>query len=191
MRCFVALEVPSAVHDALARAQRALRTAAPDADVRWVAVAGIHLTLKFLGEVAADKLPAVAASLGAVAATIAPIALGARGLGVFPTLTRPRVVWAGVPVGAAALATLAGRIDAAMGPLGFAPEGRPFRGHLTLGRVRSPRGTAPLAAHITGGGQEVFGDWTAREVRLYRSHLRPSGAVYEVIGGWALEATAP
>jgi 2'-5' RNA ligase len=75
-----------------------------------------------------------------------------------------------------------------MTPLGFAPEGRPFRGHLTLGRVRSPRGTTPLAAHITGRGQDAFGDWTAREVKLYRSHLRPSGAVYEVIGGWGLAA---
>ena len=178
------------VHAALARAQRELRAAAPDADVRWVAVAGIHLTLKFLGEIAADRVPTVSASLGATAAASAPITLGARGLGVFPTLTRPRVVWAGVPVGAAALATLAGRIDAAMAALGFAPEGRPFRAHLTLGRVRSPRGTAPLAAHIAGAGPEAFGDWTAREVRLYRSHLRPSGATYEVVGAWALEGTA-
>lgn len=191
MRCFVALEVPPAVHTGLARTQRDLRAVAPGADVRWVDVAGIHLTLKFLGEVAPEQVPAVAVSLRAVAAATPPIALGAAGLGVFPTLTRPRVVWAGVPVGAAALVTLAGRIDAAMEPLGFAPEGRPFRGHLTLGRVRSPRGTAPLAARIAAGGQEAFGDWTAREVTLYRSHLRASGAVYEVIGGWPLEAGDP
>jgi 2'-5' RNA ligase len=156
-----------------------------------VAVAGIHLTLKFLGEVAAEQLEAVSASLGAVAAATPPIALGARGLGVFPTLTRPRVVWAGVPGGAGALAALAGRIDAAMAPLGFAPEARPFRGHLTLGRVRSPGGTRPLTAQVVAGGQAVFGDWTVRELQLYRSHLRPSGAVYEVLAAWPLAAAAP
>ncbi len=81
--------------------------------------------------------------------------------------------------GTAALAALADAVERAFTPLGFAPEPRAFRAHVTLGRVRSPRGLARLTAAIAAAGAPEFGSWTVEDVVLYRSHLRPSGAVYE------------
>lgn len=177
MRCFIAIDLPPPVRDALLEAQTALRAAAPRADVRWVACDQLHLTLKFLGAVADADVPRVSTVLDVVAADAAPIALAAGGLGAFPSARRPRVLWGGLTEGAAALAALAAAIDRAVAPLGFPRETRPFSAHLTIGRVRSPRGTGPLAAAVSPGVR-LFGSWTATAVVLYQSRLHPSGAVH-------------
>ena len=137
MRCFVAIDLTSDVRAAIARAQTRVRTAAAHADVRWVDPAQFHLTLKFLGAVPDDRVPAVSAALEGAVADTAPIALAAAGLGGFPSLRSARVLWAGITAGVPELARLAAAIDRALTPLGFPPEGRSFRGHLTIGRVRS------------------------------------------------------
>ena len=77
-------------------------------------------------------------------------------------------------------------IAAALAPLGFPPESRPFRGHVTIARVRSPRGIGRIAAAIRAGGDVDFGRWTATDVVLFQSRLRPSGAVYEPLARFAL-----
>src|SRR5439155_19850457 len=84
----------------------------------------------------------------------------------------------GITAGAPELAELAAAIERALTPLGFPPEGRPFRGHLTIGRVRSPRAGRALAAAVEVAGASAFGSWTASEVVLYESRLKPTGAVY-------------
>ena len=178
MRCFIAIEVSIDVRAAILRAQAVLRRAAASADVRWVGPDQLHLTLKFLGAVLDAQVPAVSAALGAIAADTESIDLSAGGLGGFPGPTRPRVLWVGITSGVAETAALAGAIDGAVADLGFPPESRPFRGHLTLGRVRSPRGGAALTKAIADAGAPVFGTWTATEVILYESRLKPSGAVY-------------
>ena len=100
---------------------------------------------------------------------------------MFPGAARPRVVWAGIVDGLRELVLLAAGIADALEPLGFAPERRPFRGHVTLGRVRSPRGFAPLARELDAAARVTFGRWTASHVVLYRSHLRRTGSVYEAL----------
>ena len=177
MRCFIAIDLPPTVRDALLEAQAALRVAAPRADVRWAARGQLHLTLKFLGAVADADVPRVSSALDVVAADTAPIALAAAGLGAFPSVRRPRVLWGGLTEGAAALAALAAAIDRAVAPLGFPSESRPFSAHLTIGRVRSPRGTGPLTGAVSAGVRP-FGSWTATAVVLYQSRLHPSGAVH-------------
>jgi 2'-5' RNA ligase len=179
MRCFVALDLPGDVRAALERAQERLRAAAPKADLRWVAAASLHLTLKFLGQVADERAAAVEAALEGVGRAMPPIALACTGLGVFPGPRRPRVVWAGISSGLREIGVLASALERALDPVGFRPEGRPFRGHTTLGRVRSQRGLAPLAAALEAASGEEFGRWTATEIVLYRSHLRSTGSVYE------------
>jgi 2'-5' RNA ligase len=179
MRCFVAIDLPSDVRGGLGAAGDGLRVVAPRADVRWVAVAAMHLTLKFLGEVAEERVAAIRDSLAGVAATTPPMTLTCAGLGVFPGPSRPRVVWAGITDGLRELGSLAAAVERAVEPLGFAPERRPFRGHVTLGRVRSPRSFGPLARAIEGGGRAEFGTWKVSHVVLYRSHLRPTGSVHE------------
>jgi RNA 2',3'-cyclic 3'-phosphodiesterase len=178
VRCFVAVDLSPDVRDAIAHAQAGVRAAAARADVRWVDPAQLHLTLKFLGAVPDDRVPAVSRALEAAVAPTPPIALAAAGLGGFPSLGRPRVLWAGVAAGASELALLADAVDRALVPLGFPPESRPFRGHLTIGRVRSPRGGRALAAAVEAARAPAFGAWTAAEVVLYESRLRPTGAVY-------------
>src|SRR5262245_24351253 len=188
MRCFVALDLPDDVRAALERAQERLRVAAPKADLRWVAPASLHLTLKFLGQVADDRAAAVRAAVEDVARATSPITLACAGLGVFPGPRRPRVVWAGISSGLREIGVLASTLERALEPLGFPPEGRPFRGHATLGRVRSQRGLAPLTAALEAASGEAFGCWTASEIVLYRSHLRSTGSVYEPLARLPLGA---
>jgi len=179
VRCFVAIDLAPEVRAALAEAQAGLRAAAPRADVRWVDPAGMHLTLKFLGEVPEERLPALQSALTGAVTPRPALALAASGLGGFPSVRRPRVVWVGIAGDGEALGRTAAVVEDALVPLGFPAEARPFRGHVTLARVRSPRGLARLGEAIAAGAHAALGAWTAREVVFYRSHLKPSGAVYE------------
>ena len=186
MRCFVALDLPDDVRAALERTQASLRRRAPRADLRWVDPAGLHVTLKFLGEVPEGELSSVADAVRTTAAAHAAITLALAGLGGFPSLARPRVLWAGIPTGVAELGRLAVAVERALELLGFPPENRPFRGHVTIARVRSPRGLGRIRAAIEAAPEVDFGSWTASEVILFRSHLRPTGAIYEPLATFPL-----
>jgi 2'-5' RNA ligase len=181
VRCFVAVDVSAAVRAAVAEAQARLRTAAGRADVRWTDPSQLHITLQFLGAVPDERVPEVAAALAGSCAGIGPLALEVRGLGGFPGARRPRVVWAGVGGDVERVARLAAAVGAALAPLGYPPEARPFHAHLTLGRVRSPRGLGGLARALESAGAAALGAWTATEVVLYQSKLRPTGAVYATV----------
>jgi 2'-5' RNA ligase len=186
VRCFVAVDLSGEARDAVAEAAGALRERGPRADVKWVDPANLHLTLEFLGEVTEDRIVAVRAALGRVAGGHAPFELGMAGIGGFPSLGRPRVLWAGVSHGLRELGLLAADVERAMAPLGFPPESRPFSGHVTLGRVRTPRGLRRVLDAAAALEGQPFGAWTVREIVLYRSHLRPSGSVYEPLATLAL-----
>ncbi len=181
VRCFVAVDLSDEVRTALDAVQRRLRSSAPRADVRWVASAGMHLTLKFLGQVPEAGLAGIHSALADAVTLATAIPLACRGLGAFPGLARPRVLWAGLTGGVSELGRLAIACERVFEPLGFAPEERPFRGHVTLARVRSPRGFGPIARAVEAATDLDFGAWTATEVVLYRSHLRPTGSVYEAL----------
>jgi 2'-5' RNA ligase len=188
VRCFLAVDPSSEVRAALAGRLADLAAGARRADVRWVDAAALHLTIKFLGQVAVDGVEAIPAALAGALRDTPPLQLAAGGFGAFPSPRRARVVWAGITDGTAALARLAAQVDEALAPLGFPAEGRSFHGHLTLGRVRSPRGLGPLAREIERAEGLGFGAWTAREVVLYRSRLGRGGAVYEPLARLALGA---
>jgi 2'-5' RNA ligase len=191
VRCFVAVDVAASVRAALARTQRALRRAAPTADVRWTRPEGLHITLKFLGEVPEARCAEVVAALTGVAAAHRAVRVLARGLGGFPGAGRPRVLWAGLAKGDVELAALARDVDRALAPLGFAAETRPFQGHVTLGRVRSPRGLVALATALAQRTHEELGAWTVSELVLYRSRLSPAGARYEALARLPFGAADP
>lgn len=186
MRCFVALEVPDDVRAALGAAQARLRDASPRADVRWSDPAKLHLTVRFLGEVSVEAAAAVGIAVEAVAARHAPLRLEAAGLGAFPGPGRPRVLWAGIGGDLRGLGLLAAEVERALVPLGFPLEGRPFRPHLTLARVRSPRGVDRITAAFPSVATHAFGAWTADALTLFQSHLRPTGSVYEPLAHLAL-----
>lgn len=176
IRTFIAIELPEEIKAAMAGVQAVLRKSG--ADVGWTRSEGIHLTLKFLGPVDADIIPGLAAALQEAVKDEPAFALGAAGIGCFPTARSPRVVWLGLAGETDALARLAGKVEAACGKLGFKPEGRPFKPHLTLGRVRSPRGRESLMRAMAPFEKVELGEIRAASISVMKSELKPSGAVY-------------
>jgi 2'-5' RNA ligase len=174
MRLFVAIDVPEDVRASLAGVVAKLRPTCRS--VRWVRIEGIHVTLKFIGEIAPEKVGNIRAALSAVAER-PPIPIVFRGLGYFPNERRPRVLWAGVEAGPE-LARLASEVDTALHPLGVAREDREYSPHLTLARFKEPRGLEALRTAIAKAGPLEFGATTAREFHLYQSVLKPGGAEY-------------
>lgn len=174
MRLFVALELTPEVHAAVRAAVEQLRRA--EADVRWVRPEGMHLTLKFIGEVQAEKLEPIRAALAAVRSD-GPVQLTFRGLGYFPNARRPRVLWVGVEA-SANLAPLAAHLEAALVPLGLAAEKRAYVPHLTLGRFRSQKRLARLQEEIAALATTEFGSFETRALALFLSKLSPHGAEY-------------
>lgn len=180
IRAFIAIELPDPVKDSLSSLEDRLRPA-EHPYVKWVDPQGIHLTLKFLGNIAPDQVPRIIEAITSASQGTSPIELQIGGLGAFPNLQRPRVIWVAVTGEVERLIALQQGIDQALMPLGFAIEKRPFSPHLTLGRLReraSPGernsiGKLVMATESEGGpAQEV------KQISLMRSTLTPSGAIY-------------
>src|SRR3989304_8769979 len=138
MRVFLAVDLDSEVRGRLAELERELRPLARRA--RWVRPEGLHLTLRFFGEVSAEGVESLAASLSEAFAGLPAFALDFRGCGAFPARGDPRVLWVGVPKPSAALFELQSRAEAVARALGFAPEKRRFEPHPTVGPVPGPPG---------------------------------------------------
>ncbi len=179
MRLFVAVNLPQEERVRLEQEVRALRAAR--LPVRWVAGDALHLTLKFLGEVPDAGVGAIERALTEVAGEFPPFRLELQGLGAFPNLRSPRVVWVGVQA-PPELGRLAGALEEAMAGLGYPRENRPFSPHLTLGRAERDAGAGAFRA--LAGLVERFTFRAAVEAQsadLMRSHLSPRGARYERI----------
>jgi 2'-5' RNA ligase len=181
IRSFVAIELSEEAIVALDRLQRGLKKQAPPQAVRWSRPESIHLTLQFLGDVAAERIGVVGEALGGVCAEQVPFVMEMQGLGVFPNPRRPRVVWVGISEPSGTLAALQRGISRTLEPLGFEPDQRAFTPHLTLGRASrraSTRELAELGELITHAEAGVLGRVAVDHVILMRSDLKPDGAVY-------------
>jgi 2'-5' RNA ligase len=183
MRLFVAIDLSEAQRQEAARAaavlQHRLDAANAARAVRWTAAAQLHLTLRFIGEVE-DELGARIAHALSPPLAISPFSLALGSVGVFPGPGRPRVIWLGLAEGREGAAALHGAVEASLQTLGLAREERPFRGHVTLGRVREIR--QAQAAALREAMDRLTIDpapATLTNVTLYRSHLSPKGARYE------------
>jgi 2'-5' RNA ligase len=179
LRTFIAIELGPAMLGQLGDLQARMREDVPPGLVRWVRPQGIHLTLKFLGDVPAPQVEAIADALGVACASYAPFTAHVGGLGCFPNPRRPRVIWVGVDEESGALANLQRDVERAMAQLGHPAERRKFSPHLTLGRVK--RGSAAdvqaLGEYVVRASVTV-GKLEATAVHLMRSELLPAGAVY-------------
>lgn len=182
IRSFVAILLNDEVRAALAREIDRLRPLAPR--VGWVAPPNLHLTLKFLGEILPDELERVQEGLVEAVAGTSPFSLLFHGLGAFPGLARPRVLWVGVTDGSQAAQALQSRVEAALARRGFAGETRPYAPHLTIGRVREPRGLARLQEAMARDARMEFGRLEARALSLMRSDLSPGGARYSELAAF-------
>lgn len=187
IRAFVAVELTTELRNAIARVQEQLKQEltqqAPVSRLQWVRPDSIHLTLKFLGDIEDRRVEDIRQALGLAVGTSPAFSVEVAGLGVFPDLRAPRVVWVGfsnegdelVP-----LVRLAGQVDRALGELGYELESRPFSPHLTLARVRDRSREIGQALSRSGLLAERFplGQLEITAVCLMRSDLRPTGAIY-------------
>jgi 2'-5' RNA ligase len=177
VRIFAAINVSVPSVRKLAELGRKLRSQqSPALKVAWVPPANLHITLKFYGSLAVEQVEAVADAARQAARGQAPFEIATRGLGVFPEPARPRVLWVGVTDGLAPLAALHGRLEDASEDLGFERDSRPFRGHLTLGRVRT--GSEGIEAWLAEHAEVDCLASTVGEIVIYESRLHRTGAEY-------------
>jgi len=173
MRVFIAIDLSTEMRSALAKLQQELEPLTDTA--RWVAPESIHVTLKFIGEIAEKRLADIDASLTGL--TWKSFAITVRGVGFFPGNRSPRVFWAGME--APTMQNLAEQLDSRMERLGFDKEKRAFRPHITLARARDNRIDSSLVTAAAQYAEHAFGSFTVDRVFLFKSILKPSGAVYE------------
>jgi len=186
VRVFIALDIPQAAKDALAETIRQLRTIIPSG-VRWVDPQGIHLTLKFLGNVDTSVVDDLLAAMKTASANYdgPKFSLTLSGLGLFPNNQQPRVLWAGADGDLDSLATLQTLVDEAVVRLGFSRETRPFRPHLTIGRVQDgvPQGSRRFIGEAVVKTQlPPVAAWEIDALHLIRSTSTRQGAVYTSLG---------
>lgn len=182
MRLFLALHVPEVVRAELARLRARLEPSCPG--WRWVRIEGIHLTIRFLGEVDAETDRRCRAAWRASAAAVRPFDLQLTGLACFPNPRRPRVLTLGVAEagGGDSLARLARRTEREARAAGFEPERRPFRPHLTLGRaLREGRPSVPIETRVVVGAP-----FRVDRLHLVRSRLEPEGAIYANLDSFSI-----
>jgi 2'-5' RNA ligase len=184
MRVFVALEIPSMVRENLAALLKSLREVSPQ--TRWVRPENLHVTLKFIGEVAEAKLAAIRSALAGVRSE-QPVMLDFRGLGFFPNEKHPSVFWEGIEA-SANLKALAADIDKVTEKLGIPLEKRPFSPHLTLARFEPPRLPEKLRAAIQENATREFGTLRTSQFHLIESKLKPTGAEYTTVESFRFAA---
>jgi RNA 2',3'-cyclic 3'-phosphodiesterase len=185
MRLFIAIELPEDVRQAIAKVQQQLQTSGADAN--WTRPEGIHLTLKFLGDVPEAKVAGVLQGMTDAAQGTGTLRFEVSGAGAFPSAKAPRVLWLGLTGDTARLAALQRAVEDAMAAAGFEREERNFSPHLTLARIRFPRPRDNWERRIEGIRDVRLGGFDADRVSLMKSELHPGGAVYTEVGGVDLE----
>jgi len=186
MRLFVALEVPEPVRREVARRMAGLRDRLPRA--RWVDPENIHLTLLFLGQTPDDKVPVLSAKLREAFARHAPMTVRLSGGGTFPPKRPARVAWIGMEAPEELAAVQADAVAAAVEAVGFEPEERPFRPHVTLARCEPNWPRDAVDKFTTAFPGEIGPPFTVDQGVLMESKLSPRGARYTVVEGFPMEA---
>ena len=183
VRSFIAIELPNELKVGLSQLEAQLKSG-KQSGVKWVNPYSIHLTLKFLGSIAVDKISQITKSMNEAVQGISPFHLEVKELGAFPNLRRVQVVWVGISGEVDKLAQLQQRIESNLARLGFAPESRPFTPHLTLARLRNQASLDErqrLGELIADTRFEVAYTIKVDTINLMRSQLTREGAVYSRI----------
>ena len=192
IRTFIAIDIPGDAKDALAALIQSLESSGLHG-IRWVNPKGIHLTLKFLGNIPQSMPPRILDALNHACQEHAPFDLSLGEFGVFPNPNNPRVLWVGLNGDTSSLSRLQASVEKQCRSLGFEPDRRPFRPHLTLGRVRRSLPLpqldivrAVLKDRTSAGALQ----WSVEEIHLIHSTLTPQGAVYRSLGTLPLAGQA-
>ena len=176
LRLFIALPLPHEVEIELDRLLVLLRPKSPD--VKWVTANNIHLTVKFLGDTDEKLIPRIRTAMNETVAAFQPFESVMDRVGGFPNLMKPRVIWVGGSQPIEEAIRMAAEIDRRMHELSFEKEKRPFKAHLTLGRVREGRSISPLATYLESFKLTPIPLKLDRLV-LFKSTLTPKGSIYE------------
>ena len=185
IRTFLAIEIPREILDQFERMPYRLGRSMTGV-IRWAKPESIHLTLKFFGNITERDIRSIRDALEPKARALGPVDLSIGTLGVFPNLNRPRVLWAGVTKGMQELAALQAQVETALEAAGFAREERPFRPHLTIGRMKGERRIDGLDKAVEEHKDFAAGSFTAKEMVLFRSDLKPAGPVYTPLARFKL-----
>lgn len=185
MRTFVAVELPAEIKNQIATLQAELKRI--PAQVSWVKPGNIHITLKFLGEVGEDKIGEVFSATEAGCQGVKKFKISLKGVGGFPNLRRPRVIWVGTRNGEKELTELQSRVETELEKKGFPKEERKFTPHFTIGRVRVPQGVEKLTQAVE---RIEFStpEFEVNEVIVMQSQLNPTGAIYTPLRKIGLES---
>ncbi len=185
IRAFVAVELDASLRQVLGKVQAQVRsrlhqTLNPDVRIQWIRPESVHLTLKFLGDIPEECVPDIQTALTRVASGHVRFTVQAKGLGVFPDVRAPRVLWIGLTAHVDALKRLAADVETALDAIGFPPEAKQFHPHLTLARIKEqPRAVGRvLAVGRLLEQAAAAGAVPISAIALMKSELKPSGSLY-------------
>jgi len=179
IRSFLAIEIPRTIQKKIEAIQEDLKSSR--ADVRWMSPEKIHLTLKFFGNIDESTIDPIVKSIEGPLRTTFPFSLKVQGVGAFPHLKNPRVIWMGLVDEKEILTSFQRQLERELEKIGFKREERAFRPHLTLGRVKSSKGREELTGRMERHREEGFGDFEVERIVFFKSDLKPSGPIYTVL----------
>ena len=186
IRVFISIEIPQEIKEKISLIQEQLKTI--ETPISWVRLDSIHLTLKFLGNITELQIPEIKNCMTTAANGIPPFDVKVKRGGVFPNLNYPRVIWLGLEDRTDSLFKLQKGIDSCLKKIDFEPEERGFTPHLTLGRVKSLKGKNHLIRTIHIYKDIEVGEIYVDKIKLMRSQLNPSGAIYTILEDVGLTA---
>jgi 2'-5' RNA ligase len=180
IRAFLAIEPPENILQEVSRLQEKLKEEIKG-KISWTKPQGNHMTLKFFGDIDQNAVKNICSVVDKQIALVQPISLKIEKIGVFPDARRPRVLWLGATGGVEKLASLQAQLEGDFETLGFPRENRPFRAHLTLGRVKIPQEVTGISEVLHKYNDFTAGEFSGTELILFQSKLTPQGAIYSML----------
>jgi len=179
IRSFIAISIPEEIKQKLSEVQARLKKA--DAMVKWTRPEGIHITLRFLGNLSVEEIKLAEDALAIVAQRFSRFSIEAKGFGVFPERGRPRVIWVGLTQGVSQLKAIFEELEKELMNKGLGKADRAFSPHLTLGRIKTGKNLNKLLEYLKAEQEVAYGIFQAKTICLFRSQLRPEGAIYTLL----------
>jgi RNA 2',3'-cyclic 3'-phosphodiesterase len=185
IRAFLAIEPPEDILQAISRLQEKLKREI-SGRISWTRPQGQHLTLKFFGDISSGDVKNICSTVQNRIVSEPSLNLKVEKLGVFPDARRPRVIWCGVTGDVKKLFVLQKQLDSNFANIGFPAEDRPFRAHLTLGRIKDSHGLTGISEALAKYSAFTAGEFSCAELILFQSKLSPQGAIYTKLAEFAL-----
>jgi len=186
IRAFLAIEPPEDILQAMSRLQEKLKREI-SGRISWTKPQGKHLTLKFFGDITAEDIKNICAAVENRIVSGSSLNLKIEKMGVFPDARRPQVLWCGVTGDVEKLSVLQKQLDSDFASIGFPKEDRPFRAHLTLGRIKESRGLSGISEALTKHNAFAAGEFGCKELILFQSRLLQQGTVYTKLAKFPLK----